>query len=218
MITWVINQLPFRSAPTWLLTINFRQIRRVVSKYAHEIDLDSENTTDLYPVLQKIGAEVGIPVKSIPHVRNHLRRAIAGFRVLRDIKIPVRDGNYILGDIYLPPEGKFPALVSATVYGKRVVYSGPKHDDRDEIAAFEKAEDDWHSTSTDFPLRIPNTGPWFGNWTRQRVYETIGTFNTFYWVPRGYAMVKIDPRECHKHQGQEVSLYPLRNQVTSAMP
>ncbi|KAJ9361583.1 hypothetical protein DTO027B9_744 [Paecilomyces variotii] len=169
-------------------------IQHTVSNYAHEINLDAEDTRDVYQVLQKIGAEIGIPVKSIPHVRNHLRRAIAGFRVFRDIQIPVRDGNYVLGDIYLPPEGKLPALVSSTVYGKRVVYSGPRRDDYDEVAAFEKAEDDWHSTSADVPLHIPNTGPWFGTWTKQRVYETIGTFNTFYWVPRGYAMVKIDPR------------------------
>lgn len=97
--------------------------------------------------------------------------------------------------------------MSSTVYGKRVVYSGPNRDDPDEVAAFEKAEDDRHSTSADYPLTIPHTGPWFGVWTKQRVYETIGTFNTFYWVPRGYAMVKMDPRGVSETPGtREVSI------------
>lgn len=111
------------------------------------------------------------------------------------MKIPVRDGEYVLGDIYLPFKGdRFPVLMSSTVYGKRIVYSGPKLDDLDEIAGFEKAEEIFFTTSDNSPIPIPNTDGLFANWSKQRIFETISTFNTFFWVPRGYAMVKIDPR------------------------
>lgn len=158
--------------------------------------MDSNTPSDLDYVLSSIGIDLQIPPKSIPHVRNHLRRAASGFKVLRDVKIPVRDGNYVLGDVYLPLEDgeKYPVLVGSTIYGKRIVYSGPNIQDPEDVAAFEKAEDDWFSTSDKTPIYIPNTGAWFGNWTKQRRYETIGTFNTFTWLPRGYAMLKIDPR------------------------
>lgn len=129
-------------------------------------------------------------------MRNHLRRAAAGFKVLRDVRIPVRDRAYIVADVYLPLDDskKYPVLLSSTIYGKRVVYSGPNLDDPDDIEAFEEAEDKFFSTPPEVSLDIPNTGPWFGNWAKQRKFETVGTFNTFTYVPRGYAMVKIDPR------------------------
>ncbi|PVH77432.1 alpha/beta-hydrolase [Cadophora sp. DSE1049] len=171
------------------------KIRTVISKYANELDLDSPGA-DLEQVLLKIGAELRLTIKTIPHVRNHLRRAAAGFKVLRDIRIPVRDGEHVLADVYLPLDDsiKYPVLLSCTIYGKRVVYSGPNLEDRQEVARFEKAEDDWFSTSAEVPLDVPNTGPWFGSWTKQRKFETIATFNTFTFVPKGYAMVKVDPR------------------------
>ncbi|KAI8711053.1 Alpha/beta-hydrolase [Fusarium sp. LHS14.1] len=169
-------------------------VRAVISKHAPQIDLDVQDPSDLDTALKHVARELGLLLKTITHVRNHLRRALAGFRVLRDIQVPVRDGNYVLADIYLPPEGRFPTLVSSTVYGKRVVFSGPRLDDADEIAKFEEAEEIFFSTSDNSPITIPNTGGYFGSWTKQRGYETISTFNTFFWVPRGYAMVKIDPR------------------------
>jgi uncharacterized protein len=158
--------------------------------------LDSPNESDLDEVLSKICSDLNISPKSIPHTRNHLRRAAAGFKVLRDIRIPVRDGNYVLGDVYLPLEhGKrYPVLISCTLYGKRIVYGGPDLQDPKDIAAFEKAEEEWHSTTSDFEIDLLNKGPSFRHWTAQRGFENIATFNTFTYVPNGYAMVKIDPR------------------------
>lgn len=116
--------------------------------------------------------------------------------MLRDTQIPVRDGNYLLGDVYLPLEhGKrYPVLLSCTLYGKRVVASGPDLQDGVEVSMYEKYEDDWHSTTVDVELLLPNKGPWFNTWTHQRGFENIATFNSFTYVPHGYAMVKIDPR------------------------
>lgn len=147
-------------------------------------------------MLQKIGEDLGFVIKTVPHVRNHLRRSLDGLRVLRDIRIPLRDGNYVLADLFLPyNDSPVPALVSSNVYGKRVVYSGPRLDDPKEQAEFERIEDHFYSTSDNSQIEIPNTGNgYFFNWTKQRVYETASTLRSLWWVPRGYAMVKIDPR------------------------
>lgn len=160
------------------------------------IDLDSAHVADLDEALLTISKVLEFPPKTVSHTRNHLRRDAAGFKVLRDIRIPTQDNNYVLGDVYLPLEhGKtYPVLVSCTLYGKRTVYSGPDLENEDEIAAFEKAEDDWHSCSSDVSIYNPNGGPEFDFWNTQRGFENIATFNTFSYVPHGYAMVKIDPR------------------------
>ncbi|PKX91316.1 CocE/NonD family hydrolase [Aspergillus novofumigatus IBT 16806] len=171
------------------------QTRDVVGEYAWKINLDSDNTSDLDDALFCICSKLDIPYKTVSHTRNHLRRAAAGFKVMRDIPIPTRDGGNILGDVYLPLQHRkrFPVLMSCTIYGRRVFYSGPDLDDEDDIAAFEKAEDEWHSTAEDVPVRVPR-GSWSPSWEAQRGFENIATFNTFTYVPHGYAMVKVDPR------------------------
>lgn len=144
----------------------------------------------------KIYTDLKLVPKTVPHARNHLRRASAGFKVMRDIRIPLKNANYVLGDVYLPLSyGKlYPVLVSATMYGKRVVASGPDVSDPEDVAKFEKYEDDWHTTTVETELVIPNQANNFKTWTHQRGFENIATFNTFTYVPHRYAMLKIDPR------------------------
>lgn len=110
----------------------------MVGKYASQINLDSSDTSDLDRVLSSICRELGIVPKTVSHTRNHLRRAAAGFKVLRDLPIPIRTGGSILGDVYLPlqPGKRFPVLLSCTIYGRRIFYSGPDLDNTDDIAAF----------------------------------------------------------------------------------
>lgn len=172
------------------------QVRTVIADYAAQVDLDSDDQSIMDNALSGICAELGVLPKSVAHARNHLRREAAGFKVMRDIKIPTQDGNYVLGDVYLPLEHarRYPVLMSCTPYGKRVVYSGPNLEDAQEVVAFEEAEDYWHSTSAGIEVQMPIKGHWFGDWTTQRGFENIATFNTFTYVPHGYAMVKIDPR------------------------
>lgn len=158
--------------------------------------MESQDPTAIDPALKSICTDLGTTVKTVAHVRNYLRRLEAGFTVWRDIKIPVRGGKYVFGDVYLPLDKtrKYPALASLTTYGKRTVYSGPNTSDPNDVSAFEQAEDTFHSTTADIDLTLPNTGLWFGNWTKQRGYETIAMFNPSYWTSRGYSMVKIDPQ------------------------
>lgn len=85
-------------------------------------------------------------------------------------------------------------LVSITTYGKRVVASGPDVKDPEEVARFEKFKDDWHTTTLETGLVIPNQENAFKSCTHQRGFENIATFNTFTYVPHGYAMLKVDDR------------------------
>ncbi|KAF2193179.1 alpha/beta-hydrolase [Zopfia rhizophila CBS 207.26] len=172
------------------------KVREVISRHVSHINLDSPNVSDIDPILSQIGAELNVLPKTVAHTRNHLRREAAGFKVMRDIRIPTRDGQHVLGDVYLPLEHgkKYPVLVGFTLYGKRVVFSGPDLENENEIAAFEKAEDDWHSYSSEVSIDNPHRDGWSSWWTTQRGFECLATLNSFSYVPHGYAMVKVDAR------------------------
>jgi putative CocE/NonD family hydrolase len=182
------------------------------------VNLNCNNTSDLDNALFCISTKLGIPSKTVSYTRNHLRRAKAGFKVLRDLHIPTRDGAGILGDVYLPLQyrERFPVLMSCTIYGRRVFYSGPNLDDEDDIAAFERAEDEWHSTAEGTPVRVPR-GSWGPSWEAQRGFENIATFNTFTYVPHGYAMVKIDPRGVSQTPGTRGVPGQLTNDLYDAV-
>ncbi|KAF2009631.1 alpha/beta-hydrolase [Aaosphaeria arxii CBS 175.79] len=172
------------------------KVTKVIEKYADRINLDAPDPSDLDGVLSVICGELGLVPKTVAHTRNHLRRESAGFKVLRDVKIPMKDGGAIFGDVYLPLEHaqgeRYPVLVSCTLYGRRVFHSGPDLEVHDEIVAFEEAEDLWYTEGPDVPIELPRES-WGDHWDRQRGFENIASFNTFTYVPAGYAMVKIDP-------------------------
>ncbi|KAF9771589.1 hypothetical protein IL306_010765 [Fusarium sp. DS 682] len=71
---------------------------------------------------------------------------------------------------------------------------GPDLADEQDILRFERTEDDWHSTPAGVELDLSDLGPWSKYFTSQRGFENLATFNTFSYVPHGYAMVKIDPK------------------------
>lgn len=121
--------------------------------------------SDLDDVLSKICGELKLAPKSVSHTRNHLRRAAAGFKVMRDIRIPVRDGNYVLSDVYLPLEHgkKYPVLLSCTIYGRRIICSGPDTQDEKDVAEFERVEDEWYSTPAGVDINLSDNRIWSGN-------------------------------------------------------
>lgn len=94
-------------------------------------------------------------------------------------------------------------LVSCTLYGRRVPWGGPDLEDQTEINDFEGAEDEWHSTPAGTQLsQLPDRGPWSDSFTTQRGYESIAMFNTFTYVPQGYAMVRVDPKGVSQTPGK----------------
>lgn len=180
------------------------QVETVVNQHKHEINLDSGNLGDLDRPLAKICDKLGLRPKSVYQTRNHLRREAAGFKVLRDFQVESPDGGYVLADVYLPlqPRKRFPVLVSCTLYGRRVPWGGPDLEDEDDVLAFEHAEDVWHSTEAGTDVNLPDKGPWSDYFRTQRGFENIATFNTFTYVPKGYAMVKIDPKGVSETPGR----------------
>ncbi|KAH8645938.1 galactose-binding domain-like protein [Tricladium varicosporioides] len=171
-------------------------VSNAIAKYASQINFDAPSLSDLDDVLSKICGKLKLSPKTVWHTRNHLRREAAGFKVMRDIKITVRDGNFIFADVYLPLGygTKYPVLLSCTIYGRRIMCSGPNVEDQNDVTAFEKVEDEWHSTPGGVDIEVPDSRIWTGGWIRQRGFENIATFNTYSYVPNGYAIVKLDPR------------------------
>lgn len=86
-------------------------------------------------------------------------------RVLRDVRVPMRDGAYILVDIFRPEaDGQFPVLIAWGPYGKHALLNC-----RDIPGA--GVEPEWVSRHASFE------GP-----------------DPVYWVAHGYAVVHADPR------------------------
>ncbi|KAG2416094.1 hypothetical protein HFD88_007286 [Aspergillus terreus] len=171
-------------------------VEAVINQHKDDINLDSENLSDLDRPLNRICGILNLRPKSVYHTRNHLRREAAGFKVLRDLQIASPDGGYVAADIYLPLQlkGRFPVLVSCTLYGRRVPWGGPDLNDDEDVLAFERAEDEWHSTEAGTELHLPDRGPWSEYFRTQRGFENLATFNTFSYVPKGYAMVRMEPK------------------------
>ena len=93
-------------------------------------------------------AGAGIPLISPAEARNELRRAIAGIVKLADVRIPTRDGSYLLADVFRPrTPGRYPVLLRLSVYG-RAFGMGSIITEDDRLAS-ETREDQWFSQPRD---------------------------------------------------------------------
>jgi predicted acyl esterase len=113
--------------------------------------------------------------------RNELRRSQAGIVKESDVRIPVRDGSYLLADVFRPSApGRYPVLLRLSVYG-RAFGMGSIVTEEDRLAA-EVREDEWFTQPRD---ALPGL---------TRLAENAVSANTFDWVPRGYVCVRVDSR------------------------
>ncbi len=88
-----------------------------------------------------------------------------------DIRIPLRDGGYLVADVYRPAEaGEYPVLIAVGPYGKDL----PFHEFNPEVYA-----------------KVPRPSPYM-------VWETP---DPAWWVPRGYVVVRADMRGMRKSPG-----------------
>lgn len=120
----------------------------------------------------------GLPAKlrTGAQARNELRRALLGIQKATDVRIPTRDGGYVLADMFRPiDEGKYPAIVGIGSYGKAAV-RGCICNEKDLVE--KEAEEDRFFEGN------PDNEP----------YEVHETADSSYWVPRGYAVVRVDNR------------------------
>jgi predicted acyl esterase len=97
--------------------------------------------------------------------------------VLRDVQIPLRDGSFVVADVFRP-EGveRYPAIVTLGPYSKDIHF-------RDWLPGF-----DYDS--------LPEQGPYM-HW------ETV---NPEWWVPQGYAVIRVDGRGTGKSPGRNTRL------------
>ena len=154
--------------------------RRIVGRYSNKINFDQVEdnfTTD--SSVTALFKELDLILQTPAQARNHLRRTLYGIRKTTDVKIPTRDGSYVLANIFRPIDlgesGKHPVVASLGAYGKIFGGHGCICNQEDAMNA-EEAEDKYFSNVTPYS---------------QEHFETI---NTVDFVPNGYVVVRIDER------------------------
>ncbi len=153
------------------------KVRQLVSRYEHDIEFGgSEEEFAAQPSIKAIVAALNTRLRTSAEARNQLRRTLWGIQKFADVKIPTRDGAYVMGDIFRPiAPGKYPAIVGIGSYGK-AFYRGCTCNEK-EVLEKAVAEDR-------FFMGNPDRHP----------YENHETADSRYWVPKGFAVVRIDGR------------------------
>jgi putative hydrolase, CocE/NonD family len=84
----------------------------------------------------------------------------------KEIHIPMRDGSYLAANLYQPAvEGKFPVLMTMGPYGKDTHFAS-------------------HALAAELYKQVQDKSP----------YMNGGTPDPDYWVPQGYAVIRVDQR------------------------
>ena len=155
--------------------------RAAASAYADRIDFDlpPEQFTDDESVGGLCDA-LGVELRGELVARNHLRRSAHGIKKLADVAVPLRDGTSLFADVFLPiGAGPVPAAVRLGPYGRAFGF-GHLNDEKARSRS-EKRETAWfldHSSGAGVAA--------YG--------ENLASIDAFAWVPRGYAVVRIDER------------------------
>ncbi len=168
------------------------QTRDVVAAYKRKIRFaQSEADFTADPNVKALFAELRASLRTAAQARNHMRRTLYGIQKTTDARIPMRDGPSLLADIYRPiDEGRYPVIVGVGVYGK-APYRGCICNNED-LLAKEITEDQYFEGN-------PDNHP----------YENHETADAAFWVPNGYAVVKIDARGVCNSPG---TLHPYSRQ------
>jgi putative CocE/NonD family hydrolase len=122
-------------------------------------------------------------LRSPAAARNEVRRNILGIRRYRDVKIPLRNGSFVYADVYRPDSAEpVPVVMNCGVYGRAFVHHS--------ICGDEDAE---HH-------ELMEERYFFGNPDGYE-YENHESINTASWIPRGYALVRVDSPGAGKSPG-----------------
>ena len=151
--------------------------RQLVSRYEHDLEFGgNEDAFAAQPGIKAIVAALGTRLRTPAEARNQLRRTLWGIQKFTDVKIPTRDGAYVLADIFRPiAPGKYPAIVGIGSYGKAFFRACTCN----EKETLEKAVAEDH-----FFMGNPERHP----------YENHETADSRYWVTKGFAVVRVDGR------------------------
>ncbi|WP_143030263.1 CocE/NonD family hydrolase [Pseudonocardia oroxyli] len=167
------------------VTITDSQVEEV-SRRAEGVDFDSDRF-DTSQAVHDLFGQLGLRLRSVAEARNHLRRALRGIRLLRDVEIPTRDGSFLSADVFLPAgPGRVPAILRLGLYGK--AFGSGSAIEASAVQASETRED------TFFQMKV-------GDQRATSPFENTASANAHDWVPRGYAIVRIDGRGIGKTPG-----------------
>ncbi len=116
--------------------------------------------------------------------RNQVRRNIRGIVKTTDVKIPMRDGAYLLADVFRPANSKrHPVIMNLGVYGKS--FHRECICNEEDMLAREELEDRFFTGNPD-----------------GAEYENHETPDTSVWVPEGYIVIRVDGRGICNTPGQ----------------
>ncbi|MBI4460497.1 MAG: CocE/NonD family hydrolase [Acidobacteria bacterium] len=156
------------------------QTREVVSQYNRKISFAVSETAFTEPNLNALFTRLNKTLRTGAQARNYERWTLLGVQAASYVKIPMRDGNYVMAYIYRPiDDGKYPAIVTIGTYGmstyRRCACNPKEQMDKDaELDAF------FEGNYADLPS------------------ERFEIADAWYWVPKGYAIIHIDGRGvCH---------------------
>ncbi|MCC8081405.1 MAG: CocE/NonD family hydrolase [Lachnospiraceae bacterium] len=187
-------------------------IRDICHKYRKTMYLNQpEDFFTKDEIVQRLMAELGSTLVSPAKARNYLRRAIYGIKKETDVQIPMRDGGYVLADIFRPEkEGKYPVIISFGGYGKAFWLGKEATEEEAELHA--QLEDDYFrgiTHETDYlsfhiaslpagdPLPevpgLPQAGS-VPNPMMTHISETFERANVMDWVPDDYVVMHVDSR------------------------
>jgi predicted acyl esterase len=106
--------------------------------------------------------------------RNEVRRHALGILRFRDVRIPLKNGSYVLANVFRPAkDGQFPVIMNCGVYG-RAFYHHTICSEADSEKHEEEEERYFHGN----PGGV--------------IYENHETVNTAEWVPNDYVVVRVD--------------------------
>jgi len=115
--------------------------------------------------------------------RNEVRRNLLGIRRYRDVKIPLRGGSLVYADVYRPDSDEpVPVVMNCGVYGRAFVHHS--------ICSEEDAE---HHEQMEERYFLGNPDGF--------EFENHESLNTADWIPRGYALVRVDGPGAGKSPG-----------------
>jgi len=152
------------------------QTRDVVTQYNYKIDFTpKEDDFAADPNVVALFGKLNKTLRTAAQARNYVRWTLLGIQMTTDVKIPTRDGLYVLADIFRPiDEGKYPPIVQLGSYGKVFIFRGCNCS-QDDVLAHEAALDKYFEGNPD------NVSS-----------EVSETTNMWYWIPKGYVSIRID--------------------------
>lgn len=203
------------------------EVNEILKEYRYRINFvqDYEHFA-ADPAVTEVLARLGKNLVSVESARNLVRRCIQGIRKDANVKLPMRDGSFVLADVYRPlKEGRYPVVMCMGVFGKGFVNGYATTPE--EIGFHEKAEDAFHETYGDPETKkflqgvfFQRMGPCFGSAVpipRLKpghaivhhgpppqlvpISETFEQPCAKDWVPHGYVVINMEERGVGSNPG-----------------